>query len=90
MFRFRFAIHSGLTFVRELLFLYSIARELAGQVETDFGTIDLFLPLEDGSAASASRNDGKFAVDLDVSGWPDDTRPEGLVIRRSAGRRGAG
>ncbi len=75
---------------RELLFLYSIARELAGQVETDFGTIDLFLPLDDGAAETSSRNDGKFAVDVDVSGWPDDTQPEGLVIRRSAGRRSAG
>ena len=75
---------------RELLFLYSIARELAGQVETDFGTIDLFLPLEDAPAEPSSRHDGKFAVDLDVSGWPDDTAAEGLVIRRSVGRRGAG
>jgi hypothetical protein len=72
---------------RELLFLYSIARELAGQVETDFGTIDLFLPLDDAAEAS-TRHDGRAAVDLDVSGWPEESRPEGLVIRRSAGRRG--
>ena len=72
---------------RELLFLYSIARELAGQVETDFGTIDLFLPLEDAPAEPSALHDGKAAVDLDVSGWPDDSQPEGLVIRRTAGRR---
>ena len=75
---------------RELLFLYSIARELAGQVETDFGTIDLFLPLEDAPVEASARPDGRGAVDLDVSGWPDDSRPEGLVIRRAAGGRGAG
>ena len=75
---------------RELLFLYSIARELAGQVETDFGTIDLFLPLEDAPAEPSACHDGNAAVDLDVSGWPDDSRPEGLVIRRLAGGRGAG
>jgi len=75
---------------RELLFLYSIARELAGQVETDFGTIDLFLPLEDARAEASAGHDGKTTVDLDVSGWPDDMRPEGPVIRRSANGRGAG
>jgi hypothetical protein len=74
---------------RELLFLYSIARELAVQVETDFGTIDLFLPLED-APTEPSRNDGKFAVDLDVSGWPDATQPDGLVVRRPVGLRSAG
>ena len=42
---------------RELLFLYSIARELAGQVETGFGPIDLFLPLEDASAEASARDD---------------------------------
>ena len=72
---------------RELLFLYSIARELAGQVETDFGAIDLFLPLEDAPAEGSARRDGPVAVDLDVSGWPDASQPEGLVIRRSPGRR---
>jgi len=71
---------------RELLFLYSIARELAGQVETDFGTIDLFLPLEDAPVEASARHDGNAAVDLDVSVWPDD----GLVIRRAAGGRSAG
>ena len=75
---------------RELLFLYSIARELAGQVETDFGTIDLFLPLDDARAEASASHDGKMTVDLDVSGWPDDMRPEGPVIRRSANGRGAG
>ena len=38
---------------RDLLFLYSIARELAGHVETDFGSIDLFLPLEDAPSRRA-------------------------------------
>jgi hypothetical protein len=74
---------------RELLFLYSIARELAGQVETDFGTIDLFLPLEDARTEPSPHHEGKFAIDLDVSGWPDDAQSEGLVIRRSVSRRGA-
>jgi hypothetical protein len=74
---------------RELLFLYAIARELAVQVETDFGTIDLFLPLEDPPSAPSANHDGKFAVDLDVSGWPDDSQAEGVVVRRSVGRRGA-
>ena len=72
---------------RELLCLYSIARELAGQVETDFGTIDLFLPLEDAPIEASARREGQATVDLDVSGWPDDSQAEGLVIRRSAGRR---
>ena len=75
---------------RELLFLYSIARELAGQVETGFGTIDLFLPLEDTPVEASARHDGNATVDLDVSGWPDDSRAEGMVIRRLAGGRSAG
>ena len=75
---------------RELLFLYSIARDLARQVETDFGPIDLFLPLDEAPADASTRDDAKAALDLDVSGWPDDSRPEGLVIRRSSARRSAG
>jgi len=75
---------------RELLFLYSIARELAGQVETGFGPIDLFLPLEDASAEASARDDANATVDLDVSVWPDDSRSEGMVIRRLAGGRSAG
>jgi hypothetical protein len=74
---------------RELLFLYAIARELAGQVETDFGTIDLFLPLEDPPPVASAHQDGRFAVDLDVSDWADDSHAEGMAIRRSVGRRGA-
>jgi len=75
---------------RELLFLYSVARELAGNVETDFGSIDLFLPLEDAPTEPDLRPDGIHSVDLDVSGFPTDTPADELVIRRSAGRRGAG
>jgi pilus assembly protein FimV len=74
---------------RELLFLYSIARELAGNVETDFGSIDLFLPLEDAPTEPNLRYDGAFSVDLDVSSWPGDAAADDLVIRRSAGRRSA-
>ncbi len=60
---------------RELLFLYSIARELSGQVETDFGSIDLFLPLEDAAfvapspalASNTMSGSLELAIDLDVS-----------------------
>ncbi|MEO8081230.1 MAG: hypothetical protein ABI641_11910 [Caldimonas sp.] len=78
---------------RELLFLYSIARELAGHVETDFGSIDLFLPLEDAPAAASNvramaAGDGApastYSIDLDVSSWPGDVAAEDLVIRKSA------
>jgi pilus assembly protein FimV len=72
---------------RELLFLYGLARELAGQVETDSGTIDLLLPLEHAPAALSPGVGSALTVDLDVSGWPEDTPAQGLVIRRSAGRR---
>jgi len=65
---------------RDLLFLYSIARELVGNVDTDMGSIDLFLPLDEPTAAL--EGDSRL-VDLDVSG--DD-----FVIQRSPGRRGAG
>jgi len=70
---------------RELLFLYALARELAENVETDFGSIDLFLPLEEPGASrilqsgEADRFDG--AVDFDVSSWQD----ESVAPRRSAG-----
>ncbi len=74
---------------RELLFLYGIARDLAGQVETDFGTIDLLLPLEVAPPARSSQDDSRFAIDLELSGWPDESRTDGIVIRRSVGRRGA-
>jgi hypothetical protein len=72
---------------RELLFLYSIARELAGNVETDFGSIDLFLPLEDAPTEPNLRPDRVYSVDLDVSAWPSDTPADELVIRRTAGLR---
>ena len=75
---------------RELLFLYSIARELAGQVETDFGTIDLFLPLEDAPPSASARDDGTFAGRPRRLGLARRRgRPKSLVIRRRAGRRGA-
>ena len=78
---------------RELLFLYSIARELSGHVETDFGSIDLFLPLEDAPppkhAAAVSANDGGFTVDLDVSNWPEDATMSDLLIRRPPRQRGS-
>jgi pilus assembly protein FimV len=76
---------------RDLLFLYSIARELAGNVETDLGSIDLFLPLDDTPTEPNLRppEGAGFAVDLDVSSWTQDTAAEGLVVRRSVGRRGA-
>ena len=65
---------------RDLLFLYSIARELAGNVETDFGSIDLFLPLEE---TTETLDSDSQLLDLDVSA-------DNLVIRRSPGRLGAG
>jgi pilus assembly protein FimV len=78
---------------RELLFLYSIARELSGHVETDFGSIDLFLPLEDAppakQAAAAPADSGPFAVDLDVSNWPEDATMSDLLIRRPPRQRGS-
>ena len=76
---------------RELLFLYSIARELSGNVETDFGSIDLFLPLE-GSPVDAEREQpdtSNLAVDLDVSNWPEDATMSDLLVHRSRGQRGA-
>jgi hypothetical protein len=73
---------------RELLFLYSIARELAGDVDTDLGSIDLFLPLEDAPTEPNLRPDAIYSVDLDVSCWPDAPVDE-LAVRRFAGRRSA-
>jgi len=76
---------------RDLLFLSSIARELAGHVETGFGAIDLFLPLEGAPMdSSSSRHDSTFAVDLDISGWHDEIEAEATAAPRSAGRRSAG
>ena len=47
---------------RELLFLYSMARELAENVETDFGSIDLLLPLDDAPVEAARSQHGELAV----------------------------
>jgi hypothetical protein len=60
---------------QELMFLYSIARDLAGNVETESGSIDFFLPLEAmkadphaGNVPPASPHEtSEAAVDLDVS-----------------------
>lgn len=90
--------HSGgdeiydFTTYSELLFLYGVARELAGHVETDAGSIDLFLPLDDAAAQAPGGDSGErvYAVDLDVSDWMPDEPDAPLVIRRSPGRQGAG
>ena len=75
---------------RDLLFLYSIARARAGAVDTENGPIDLLLPLDDAPTEPMPvGGDSMFAVDLDVSNWPGNEPAEGLVIRRSVGRRGA-
>ena len=75
---------------RDLLFLYSIARDRAGAVETEHGPIDLLLPLDDAlTEPMPVSGDSMFAVDLDVSNWPGNEPAEGFVIRRSVGRRGA-
>jgi len=71
---------------RELLLLYSVARDLATPVEADNGSIDLYLPLDDAPTVPLPREAVGSALDLDVSGWPDMPEEE-LVIRRSAGRR---
>ena len=75
---------------RELLFLYSIARETSENVETDFGSIDLFLPLEDAPVAPVRAPHGAVEVDLDVSQWPEDAAMSDLLGRpKPSGRRGA-
>ena len=75
---------------RDQLFLYSIARDRAGAVDTENGPIDLLLPLDDAPTEPMPvGGDSMFAVDLDVSNWPGNEPSEGLVIRRSVGRRGA-
>lgn len=71
---------------RELLFLYSVARELAGNVDTELGPIDLFLPLDEFSPGSP---DSVHGLDVDVASLQPDAGEE-FVIRRSLGRRGAG
>lgn len=74
---------------RELLFLYSIARELAGHVETDSGSIDLFLPLEDAANAHvmSAGDPGRASayIDFDVSSWQGDPAADDPALRRSAG-----
>lgn len=57
---------------RELLFLYAVAREHAGHVETDFGSIDLFLPLEDAGERGIVDAGDSGTVDFDVTSWQDD------------------
>ena len=77
---------------RELLVLYSIAREISENVETDSGSIDLFLPLEDAPPVVAAHSQhGPLEVDLDVSQWPEDAVMSDLLSRtKPFGRRGAG
>ena len=64
---------------RELLFLYSIAREISENVETDFGSIDLFLPLEDAPVESVARIAARSARGrprrLAMAGRRGDERP---------------
>ncbi|MGZ8259508.1 MAG: hypothetical protein ACXWUL_03025, partial [Caldimonas sp.] len=74
---------------RDLLLLYAVARDLATPVEADNGSIDLYLPLDDAPTEPLRRDAGGHAVDFDVSGWAEMPE-EPLVIRRSAGGRGAG
>jgi pilus assembly protein FimV len=77
---------------RELLFLYSVAREISEHVETGFGSIDLFLPLEDAPAdpIRAMERTVPIEVDLDVSQWPEDAAMGDLLGRpKPSGRRGA-
>jgi hypothetical protein len=71
---------------RDLLFLYSVARDLAGQTDAGADSIDLYLPFDDAPTEPWPRDAGGHAVDVDVSGWPD-MPDEPLAIRRSAGRR---
>jgi hypothetical protein len=74
---------------RELLFLYSIARDLSATVETDTGAIDLFLPLDDppSQQGSPSPAGNTRPVDLDVSRWPEDAAAGESPPQRAAGRR---
>jgi hypothetical protein len=77
---------------RELLFLYSVAREISEHVETDYGSIDLFLPLEDAREPpiQAMERTAPLAVDLDVSRWPEDAAMSDLLSRpEPSARRGA-
>ena len=75
---------------RELLLLYSIARETSENVETDLGSIDLFLPLEDAPVEPVRAQQGPLEVDLDVSQWPEDAVMSDLLSRpQPSGRRGA-
>ena len=77
---------------RELLLLYSVAREISENVETDSGSIDLFLPLEDAPVdpIRAMERTAPLAVDLDVSQWPEDAAMSDLLSRpKPSGRRGA-
>ena len=75
---------------RDLLFLYAIARDLAGHVDTEGGSIDLFLPLDDTATSERAEPEIGYAVDLDVSGWSDDVEAEAEPIVRPGARRAAG
>ena len=57
--------------------LMTIAREISGNVETDSGSIDLFLPLDEVVAAPSQY--GALEVDLDVSQWPEDAAMSDLL-----------
>ena len=74
---------------RELLLLCAVARDLAGHVDAEAASIDVFLPLD--GPVTATRIDRDFGadVDLDVSGWPDDLAAEAEAIQRPLARRAA-
>jgi hypothetical protein len=66
---------------RELLFLYSVARDISANVETDRGSIDLFLPLDDPQRDSVFTDLGgpTAPVDLDVTNWPEEASMSDLA-----------
>jgi hypothetical protein len=76
----------------DLLFLYAIARDISANVETDQGSIDLFLPLDDPQAGSVFAELGgpSGPVDLDVTDWPEDAAMTDVssTPRTRAGRAG--
>jgi pilus assembly protein FimV len=74
---------------RDLLFLCAIARDLAGHVDGEAASIDLLLPLDGPVTATGIDRDFGAAVDLDVSGWPDDLAAEAEAIHRPLARRAA-
>jgi hypothetical protein len=74
---------------RDLLFLYSVARDLAAvAAATRASAIDLYLPLgDDTPTMPLRRDDGGYASDLDDASRPE-TAAEALVVRRSSAARG--